>query len=1076
MPPPKVLGPRDAPAMTQKPPAPPSSSAHPFVVALLLFGSGLSALVYQTAWQREFRLVFGSSTAASAAVLAIFIGGAGAGSLLLGRRSDATPRPLLMYAKLEVGIAGFAAASPFLIDAARFIYRSAGGTFHLGMTFGTVLRLVLAGIVIGLPTVLMGGTLPAAARSAESAKDKQRKAVGWLYAANTLGAVTGAALCTLVLLERLGTRAALWSAAILNAFVALCGLLIDSRLAPTPEESSEAPEESESADKKSRLPAQFVLVFAGLSGFVFFWLELAWYRLLGPLLGGTVYTFGVILAVVLLGIGLGGLLYPLFFRKTEPTPRSLALTAALEALLVALPYAFGDRLGLLTMAMRPVGDGEHPIGLWDFIPGWLVIIGVMAFPASLVAGAQYPMLVALIGQGRKKVGTDLGSVGAYNTLGAMAGALLGGFFLIPSFTAPGSMRLVCFVLIGMAAASGYHALRNPAVRIMIAAPIFSILTLVALSATGPTAVLRHTPIGAGRVDRGVLATPNAAKIWFEDSRRLIAWQTEGRESSVAIDTTDGIAMVVNGKIDGNAHGDATTQVMGGLLGAILHPNPKNAMVIGFGTGSSAGWLGKVPSIDQVDVAELEPSMFEIGRRCALVNENVLENPKVKRIVGDAREILPTVPRKYDVIFSEPSNPYRAGVASLFTREYYQAAKKKLEPGGLFVQWVQMYEIDTETLSTLYATLASEFPSVETWYLGFSDLALVGSEKPLEHDVAMLKGKLAAEPYYRALRDAWRTEGVDGLFAHFVTGPAFARNFADAPSAIYNTDDRNRVEFGFARSVGNLVSATEFFAPVRENQQARWPRLTGGTIDFDHAREDKAAQIAGDGTEPSIPDGLSPGAEVRVQTIVEYIKGNFEGGLAKWEFQESGPTGHVERAMLAEMNGWYGKEPALKFLEEHAKHFPLEATAIRARYEYANGHREEAVQLLEKVFVEYRTNPWSSTMVMNRALDLARELGQSWSPDAIRLFKALEMPFAVQVLDNARKMLRVDLGMAIADENACVAAFAALEPHPPWDERILGLRRDCYTKWRHPRAAGAAQDVDMFAACKSDDRRAWLKCL
>lgn len=1060
--------------MTAKNPSQ-SSSAHPFVVALLLFGSGLSALVYQTAWQRELRLVFGSSTAASAAVLAIFIGGAGTGSLLLGRRSDETSRPLLMYAKLEVGIAAMAAASPFFIDVARAVYRAAGGTFHLGMTFGTVLRLLLAAIVIGLPTVLMGGTLPAAARSAESAKDTQRRAVGWLYASNTLGAVTGAALCTLVLLERLGTRAALWSAAVLNALVALLALLIDRGLAPTVEESGTATETTESADD-TQVPERFVLIFAGLSGFVFFWLELVWYRLLGPLLGGTVYTFGVILAVVLLGIGLGGLLYPLLFWKKPPTPKSLALSAALEAFFVALPFAFGDRLGLLTMAVRPVSDGENAIRLINYIPGWLAIIGIMAFPASLVAGAQYPMLVALMGKGRKKVGSHLGSVGAYNTLGAMAGALLGGFFLIPWFAAPGSMRIACVVLVAMAVSAGYFAFRIKSLRIMIAAPIFSVLAIVALTATGPTAVLRHTPIGAGRVDRLVLSTPAAARSWFQDSRRVIEWQSEGRESSVAIDTTDGIAMVVNGKIDGNAHGDAATQVMGGILGAILHPNPKHAMVIGFGTGSSAGWLGSVPSIEQVDVAELEPSMFEIGRRCAPVNENVLENPKVNRIVGDAREILPTVPRKYDVIFSEPSNPYRAGVASLFTREYYQAAKKKLEPGGLFVQWVQVYEIETETLKTLYATLASEFPSVETWYLGFSDLALVASEKPLEHDVAMLQEKLAAEPYQRALRVAWRTEGVDGLFAHFVTGPAFARALADVPGALYNTDDRNRVEFGFARSVGNLVSASEFFAPVRQNKEDRRPRIRGGTVDFDHALEDKAAQIAGDGTEPSVPEGLSPDAEVRVQAIINYIAGNFEGGLAKWEFQERGPTGHVERAMMAEMNAWYGKEPALGFINEHAKAFPLEADAIRARYEYAIGHRSEAVKLLEQVFTAYRTDPWPSTMVMNRAVDLARELGQSWSPDAARLFKAVEMPFAVKVLESSRKILRVDLATAMPDENACVAAFAALEPNPPWDERILGLRKNCYAKWKHPRAAEAARDVERFTACQTADRRSWLTCL
>lgn len=1061
--------------MTQKNLPPSSSSAHPFVVALLLFGSGLSALVYQTAWQRELRLVFGSSTAASAAVLAIFIGGAGAGSLLLGRRADATPRPLLMYAKLEVGIAALAAASPFFIDLARFVYRSAGGTFHLGMTFGTVLRLLLASIVIGLPTVLMGGTLPAAARSAEHANDTQRRNVGWLYAANTLGAVTGAALCTLVLLERLGTRAALWSAAILNALVALCGLLVDKRLAPTIEESTTTPETPTASDAWA-LPEKFVLVFAGLSGFVFFWLELAWYRLLGPLLGGTVYTFGVILAVVLLGIGLGGLLYPLFFRKTQPSARGLALTAALEAFFVALPYAFGDRLALLTMLVRPVPDGEHEIRLIHHIPGWLAIIGIMAFPASLIAGVQYPMLVALMGKGRKKVASHLGSVGAFNTLGAMGGALLGGFFLIPAFTAPGSMRLVCFVLVGMALGAAYFAFQIKALRVMIAAPLFSILAIAALSANGPSAVLRHTPIGAGRVDRLVLGTPAAARSWFQDSRRVIEWQTEGRESSVAIDATDGIAMVVNGKIDGNARGDATTQVMGGLLGAILHPNPKHAMVIGFGTGSSAGWLGKVPSIERVDVAELEPAMFEIGRRCAAVNENVLENPKVNRIVGDAREILPTVPSKYDVIFSEPSNPYRAGVASLFTREYYQAAKKKLEPGGLFVQWIQVYEIESDTLRTLYATLASEFPFVETWYLGFSDLALVASEKQLDYDIGALKEKLAAEPYERALRHAWRTEGVDGLFAHFVTGPAFARAFADVPGALYNTDDRNRVEFGFARSVGNGISANEFFDSVRRNKVDRTPRTHNGTVDLDRTLEDKASQIAGDGTEPSVPEGLSPEAEVRVQTIVNYIAGNFEGGLAKWEFQESGPKGHVQRAMMAEMNAWYGKEPALKYIEEHAKYFPIEADSIRARYEYVQGHREEAVKLLEKAFLAYRTDPWPSTMVMNRALDLARELGQSWEPDAARLFKAVEMPFAVSVLENSRRILRVDLAAAMPKENACIAAFATLEPNPPWDERILGLRKDCYEKWKQPRATEAARDVERFNACKSELRRTWLTCL
>src|SRR5262249_5719997 len=155
-------------------------------------------------------------------------------------------------------------------------------------------------------------------------------------------------------------------------------------------------------------------------------------------------------------------------------------------------------------------------------------------------------------------------------------------------------------------------------------------------------------------------------------RRAIVWETEGVESSVALDATDGLAMVVNGKIDGNARGDASTQVMGGLLGALLHPRPRSGLVIGLGTGSTAGWLAAVPTVERVDVAELEPAMLQVATLCASVNHHVLESPKVHVRIGDAREILLNLPGRYDVIFSEPSNPYRAGVASLFTREYYQA--------------------------------------------------------------------------------------------------------------------------------------------------------------------------------------------------------------------------------------------------------------------------------------------------------------------------------------------------------------------------------------------------------------------
>src|SRR5215468_2078720 len=273
--------------------------------ALLLFGSGLCALVYQVAWIREFRLIFGASTAASAAVLAIFVGGLGAGSILLGPRADRHARPLLFYEQLETLIAVFAAVTPLLLWLVRALYVALGGSVVLGVFGGTLLRLVLSALVLLVPTMLMGGTLPAAARSVETDDDLGRKRTALLYGINTLGAVTGAALSTFALLETLGTRRMLWAATIVNLFVATSARVL-SRSLPASE-----PAQAAAAGPADR-PPRFVLGAAAAVGFAFFLMELVWYRMLGPLLGGTTFSFGLILAIALLGIGLGGLLYGTF--------------------------------------------------------------------------------------------------------------------------------------------------------------------------------------------------------------------------------------------------------------------------------------------------------------------------------------------------------------------------------------------------------------------------------------------------------------------------------------------------------------------------------------------------------------------------------------------------------------------------------------------------------------------------------------------------------------------------------------------------------------------------------------------
>ncbi len=315
-------------------------------------------------------------------------------------------------------------------------------------------------------------------------------------------------------------------------------------------------------------------------------------------------------------------------------------------------------------------------------------------------------------------------------------------------------------------------------------------------------------------------------------RSFVEWQADGFESSVALSVgSGGYAFVVNGKADGSARVDAGTQVMLALIGSILHPNPRHSLVIGLGTGSSAGWLGAVPSMERVDVVELEPIVLDIARQSRAVNHDVLNNPKVHVRIGDAREVLLTTSQTYDLIASEPSNPFRAGIASLFTQEYYRAASDRLTDDGLFLQWLQAYGVDASAVRTVYATMASVFPSVETWQTRGGDIVLVGAKRAPVYDAARIAARIEEEPYKEALRVAWRSSGLQGFLGRYLAGDRLARAIGSAPSVQINTDDRNIVEFGFARSLGRdyqMVSQIRALAQpsVRRGRRSMRRRSTG----------------------------------------------------------------------------------------------------------------------------------------------------------------------------------------------------------------------------------------------------------
>ncbi len=1023
-----------------------------WAIAPLLFGSGFCALVYQIGWQRELRLVFGASTAASAAVVAVFMGGLGLGGWFLGPKADRRPNPLRFYAALEALVALSAAATPPLLGLVRRAYLAAGGTVVLGPWGGTALRLALAGLVLLPTTFVAGGTLGAAARAIEHEGDPRRRATALLYGVNTLGAVAGCLAATFWLLEALGTRWTLWLAAVANLGVALLAGALSRRSSPVPD----SPGEGAARERPEAAPPRFVLAAAAVVGFAFFLMELVWYRMLSPILGGTVYTFGLVLAVALAGIAAGGILYAIVFARRPVGLPAFAASCALEAAAIALPCVLGDRVALLALGLRP------PTGavLGAYLTGWTIVTAIVVLPASVVAGAQFPLLVALLGEGRAGVARHLGRAYFWNTVGGIAGSLAGGFGLLPILSAPGCWRAAALLLAALAVVAATVDRRRTMRTVTVTGAAAAVVAGALFLAEGPTAAWRHSAIGAGRANALASRTPNAERAWVHDARRSVVWERDGVESSVAVQVIAGLSFVVNGKVDGNARNDAPTQVLGGLLGSLLRPGGRRSLVIGLGTGSTAGWLAAVPGMEQTDVVELEPAILEVARMCGPVNHDVMSNPRVRVITGDAREVLTVGRDTYDLVFSEPSNPYRAGIASLFTREFYDAVASRLRPEGLFLQWVQAYEVDEWTISTVAATLAAVFPEVEVWHVNHIDLLLVASRHPLSHDAAALRARIREEPFATALRGAWRVEDLEGVLARFVAGPALAKQMRAAGQEV-NSDDRNPLEFAFART----LSRSGLFDVRRLREAARAvsadrPAVVG-PVDWERVVRQRRAiyAIAGRAAPPE-PEAPEP-ERVRAQAYARYLAGDLAAAAQTFLGQPAPPEGPVETTLLAEGLADAGDPRAVAHIRALRDLDPTEAEAATARLALRSGRPELARDALVSALVHYRTDPWPGQVSMSHALALADELTLA-RPDMVPvLFAALGQPFAVGALEEPRRLVRLSVASHGGLSDPCREAVLPFEPHVPWRADVLRFRARCYAATRDPRASRARTDLEEY---------------
>ena len=714
---------------------------------LVLFAcSGCSALIYEIVWYQLLQLVIGSTAVSLGVLLAMFMGGLCLGSLLLPRMGRARDmHPLRVYGLVELGIGACGILVLILTPLVDSIYIAAVGHGLPAILF----RALIAGICLLPPTFLMGASLPAAARYIESSP-RGVSWLGFLYGGNTAGAVFGCLLAGFYLLRVYNLTTATLVAAAINAVVGLVSLSLAAR----------TPEATPAPQAKGRPVAVAfgpwpIYVTIAISGATALGAEVVWTRLLGLLLGATVYTFSIILAVFLIGIGIG----------------SAAAAAALRSGTVQARGAIGWCQMLLagavawTALMLSSSLPYWPINpLLSTSPGFTFQIDLArvlwtVLPAALLWGASFPLALAAVASKVDDQGSMVGGIYAANTGGAIVGALAFSLVLIPAIGTLGCER----VLIVLSAVSAVFAL-GPLVK-----------QSKGLSATmalaGALAVAGWLAANVSGVPGMLIAYGRRIVISSGSSKLLYAG--EGINSSIAITQwNDGaVQFHVSGKVEASTEPyDMRLQRMLGHMPALFASKPKSVLVVGFGAGVTAGSFVLYPEIQRIVICEMEPLIPPTATEYfAKENYSVMHNPRVQMVYDDARHFVLTTNEKFDIITSDPIHPWVKGSATLYSKEYFELVKQHLNPGGIVTQWVPLYESDDATVKSEVATFFDVFPNGSVWGndnngTGY-DTVLLGQVEPLKIDADSIERRLespADAPIAKSLRDVGFGSVVDLL--------------------------------------------------------------------------------------------------------------------------------------------------------------------------------------------------------------------------------------------------------------------------------------------------------------------------
>jgi spermidine synthase len=734
--------------------------------ALLLFFSGTAALIYQILWIRQLTLVVGVEVYSITIAVSAFFAGLAAGGALLGRVADRWKHPLLLYFLLEIGVAlaGVAATIALAHAAWPFVAIQA----HAGF-----LAWALPFLLVGAPAFLMGGTLPVAVRWQAREIILIAKAGGWVYAANTAGGIAGALLSSFVFLPWLGVRGTALAAALFNLAAAGIALILSLRNTLV---SGEIPVEKTEVPGSSSIKSRTALALYAIAGGIALGYEVVWSQAMTQFLSTRVFAFSVVLATYLAGLVAGSALYARFAHRVRDPWGVFGLLISAAGVVALLEIAglslwqLRIQIGAGDIAFSATGS-EFARMCAQFL---IASLGVVFIPTVLL-GAAFPAVLQLAASS-ERAGRDVGAVLALNTAGGIVGILLTGFLLVPAL---GLVRTLS----------------------MLAVAAASVSALAVLLCWGVSTKLRWAVciLGLIAVAGGILTPPDRLARLLLTTRgggNLVFYQ-ESRGATVAIaQQQSGDNVFRRLYIQGVSNsGDAMPSLRYMRLQAILpliihHSEPKSALVIGFGTGITAGAVLHYPNLERRVCVELLPAVVRAGE---LFPENYKAGSdfRLQIRIGDGRQELLRSPERYDLITLEPPPPSAEGVVNLYSTDFYKLASRRLEPDGLFAQWLPLATQNDEDTRSLVQSFLDVFPYATLWTTELHEMLLVGSYSPIELDANQIARRFTQSGVSTALQ-AVGISSPAALLATWVTGRDGLEHYAANASPV--TDDHPRIEY------------------------------------------------------------------------------------------------------------------------------------------------------------------------------------------------------------------------------------------------------------------------------------------